>query len=90
MTPLIPRLVSQLRAKGMPEAKAHAVAIGTLRRAGDVKQGSTELTAKGTKRQKMGAAGRAKDRAAHASTGHTARDYSYNASTNRATLRRSK
>ncbi len=82
------RLVGQLRAKGMPTAKAHAVAASALQKAGDLKKGTLELTEKGRKRQAMGAAGRAKDRAAHASSGHTPEDYAYNARTNRATLKK--
>lgn len=45
-----------------------------------------KLTAKGKARQALGAAGRAKDRAAKES-GRKASAYKYNAKTNRATLK---
>lgn len=89
MPKILERLKNQLQAKGMPKAKAYAVATKTLQKAGDLKAGSTELTAKGKKRQAMGAAGRAKDRAAKRS-GHKTSEYSYNPRTNRATLKKGK
>jgi len=46
-----------------------------------------KLTSEGKQRQKLGASGRAKDRAAKTS-GRSASDYRYSAKTNRATLRR--
>ena len=45
-----------------------------------------ELTSEGKKRQKMGNAGRAKDRAAKKS-GKSTKAYKYNKKTNRATLK---
>lgn len=84
MPEILDRLVSQLKKKGMPESKAFAVATSSLQKAGDLKAGTRELTSKGMTRQKMGAAGRAKDRAAKASDGKAA-DYKYNQMTNRAT-----
>ena len=86
MQPIRDRLVSQLKHKGMPTAKANAIATSTLIRGGMLKKGSLEMTAKGVKRTAMGAAGRAKDRASKDS-GHAAGDYKYNAQTNRATLK---
>lgn len=80
------RLVRQLKAKGMPSGKANAVATKTLQKSGSLKKGSTEATAKGKKRGKMGAAGRAKDRASKVS-GKPKSSYKYNAKTNRATLK---
>jgi hypothetical protein len=82
------RLVGQLLKKGMPKAKAYAVASSTLQKAGDLKPGTDQLTAKGKKRQEMGAAGRAKDRAAKASPSHSTKDYAYSSKTNRATLKK--
>lgn len=83
MPKLLERLVSQLQAKGMPKARAYATATSTLQKSGSLKPGSQELTAKGKKRQEMGAAGRAKDRAAKASGGKPS-EYTYNQLTNRA------
>jgi hypothetical protein len=84
MPKILHRLVDQLKAKGMPDSSAWAIATKQQQKAGNLKPGSQELTAKGAKRQAMGAAGRAKDRAAKVSGGKAA-DYSYNAKTNRAT-----
>jgi hypothetical protein len=83
---ILTRLESQLRRKGMNPGEAAAVAQKTLERSGSLKKGSSTATAKGEKRSAMGAAGRAKDRAAKAS-GHKASDYKYNSKTNRASLR---
>lgn len=87
MPKILERLVSQLEAKGMPRDRAFAVATKTLQESGSLKPGSQQLTAKGEKRQAMGAAGRARDRAARAG-GHPAGDYAYNPRTNTATLKR--
>lgn len=87
MPKILERLVSQLQAKGMPKDKAYAVATSQQQKAGNLKKGSQQLTSKGAKRQAMGAAGRAKDRAAHASGTHSASAYKYNPKTNRATLK---
>lgn len=84
--PILTRLESQLRAKGMNPGQAAAVAQKTLQKSGSLKRGSTTATKKGDRRSAMGAAGRAKDRAAKAS-GHNTRDYKYNPQTNRARLR---
>jgi len=83
---LYDRLVSQLKAKGMPEDKAHATATMQLQKSGSFKPGTKKLTSHGKKRQKMGAAGRAKDRAAKKS-GKKPSDYNYNPKTNGATLK---
>ena len=74
MPKILERLVSQLQAKGMPQSRAYATATSTLQKAGDLKPGSTEPTKKGVQRTAMGAAGRAKDRAAKAS-GHKPGDF---------------
>lgn len=81
MPNLIKRLTSQLTAKHVKNASSVAAALLTKR--GQMKGG--KLTAKGKARQALGAAGRAKDRAAKTS-GRKASDYKYNAKTNRATL----
>lgn len=83
---LIPRLVDQLKVRGLSEGAAQATARKKMREAGNLKPGSDELTPKGKRRQEMGAAGRAKDRAAQAS-GHKAGDFKYSTRTNRATLK---
>ncbi len=85
MPQILDRLVSQLKAKGMDPHKAFAVATGTLERAG-VMDKHGNLTPKGRVRQAMGAAGRAKDRAARAA-GRSPDDYVYDPKTNLATLK---
>ena len=89
--PIRDRLVGQLLRKGMLAPQANAIATATLQKAGDLKKGSTKMTAKGKQRSQMGADGRAKDRAAKASgSGHKASDYTYSSKTNRATLKNKK
>ena len=83
MPKILHRLVDQLKAKGTPDSSAWAIATSQQQKAGNLKKGTQELTPKGAKRQAMGAAGRAKDRAAKASGGSAA-DYSYNKKTNQA------
>jgi len=85
MPAIYDRLVRQLRAKGVKNP--HAVATAQLQKAKVLKKGTRELTSKGKKRQAMGAAGRAKDRAAKAS-GRKASNYKYSPKTNRATLKK--
>jgi len=82
------RLVQQLRDKGTPLDRAHAIATAQLQKSGVLKRGTRKLTKKGKKRQAMGAAGRAKDRAANRS-GRKPSDYNYNPRTNGATLKNS-
>jgi|Laugresu1bdmlbdd_1035124.scaffolds.fasta_scaffold24817_2 hypothetical protein len=86
---ILKRLVTQLERKGMSPAMANAVARKRLQDAGILKKGSDELTTLGKKRQAMGAAGRAKSRAAKES-GKPASSYSYNPRTNRTRLKRKK
>jgi hypothetical protein len=86
MPKIVERLVGQLQAKGMSKSQAYAVAVKQQQKAGNLNPGSTTLTPKGKKRQEMGAAGRAKDRAATYS-GHKATEFKYSAKTNRATLK---
>lgn len=88
MPKILERLVGQLEAKGKDKSSAFAIATSQLQKHGVLKRGSQELTSKGAQRQAMGAAGRAKDRAAKASGGHKAGDYSYNPRNNQATLRK--
>lgn len=83
--PITKRLTEQLQAKGMSEEKARAVAYKKMRAAGNV-DSSGKMTKKGKKRSAMGAAGRAKDRAAKAS-GKKKSQYKYSKRTNRATLK---
>jgi hypothetical protein len=87
MPKILDRLESQLAAKGMGKAQAAATATSVLQKAGDLKKGSTVATAKGAARGEMGAAGRAKDRAAKAG-GHKASEYAYNQLTNTARLKK--
>jgi hypothetical protein len=81
--PLLKRLTSQLAAKGVQNAKG--VATGLLEKRGHLKNG--KLTAEGHKRDALGAAGRAKDRAVKRSGG-SPDDYSYNPKTNATRKRR--
>ena len=83
---ILTRLIGQLKAKGMEIGAASAIAASTLQKSGSLKAGSHTLTKKGKKRQGMGAAGRAKDRAATES-GKPTKSYAYNPRTNKATLR---
>jgi hypothetical protein len=82
MPAIAERLKRQLQAKGEKNAEGKAYAF--LNKAG-VLHGK-ELTPKGAKRQAMGAAGRAKDRAAKASGGKVS-DYNYDKATNSARKR---
>ena len=87
MPKLYDRLVSQLEAQGVKNP--HAVATARLKKSGLLKPGTRKLTEKGKKRQAMGAAGRAKDRAAKASqTGKKPSQFKYSKKTNRATLKK--
>ena len=81
---ILDRLVTQLRDKGMEKNKAYAVATSQLQKRGVLKKGTNDLTAHGEKRDSMGAAGRAKDRAAK-KDGKSPKDYNYNPRTNIAT-----
>ena len=83
MPAIVERLKRQLSARGVKDAMSMAYALahkhGLINKSG-------ELTAKGKKRQAMGAVGRAKDRAAKANGGKP-NDYKYNPKTNRARKR---
>lgn len=72
--PLLTRLTRQLSADKVPDARNEA--IGILRERGHMKKNSVELTVEGKKREALGPAGRAIDRAAKQS-GHAKRDYKY-------------
>ena len=85
---LVMRLTRQLAADGTKNAKSMAIAI--LKKRGDLDKNG-KLTAKGRKKQALGAGGRAKARAAKYSKGkHKKSDYKYNSKTNRATLKKTK
>lgn len=84
MTKLLARLTQQLRDKGNKNPRGMAAAL--LTKQGSMKDG--KLTAKGEKRQSLGAAGRAKDRAAKRLGGKPG-DYAYNPRTNHAGKRES-
>lgn len=86
MPKILERLVSQLQAKGQSKASAYAIATKTLQKAGDLKPGTQQATAKGASRGKMTPGARAKDRAAKKS-GKKTSDYKYSSKTNRATLK---
>lgn len=84
---IVKRLESQLKAKGMNPGQAAATAAKTLQKSGVLEKGSLKLTKKGQKRTKMGAEGRAKDRAAKKSNRKPS-DFVYSKKTNRATLKK--
>ena len=63
------------------------MALSILRDRGHVEKNSERLTAEGVHREMLGPAGRAIDRAMKTS-GRLARDYEYDARTNRATLKK--
>jgi hypothetical protein len=88
MPKILERLVSQLKAKGMSENQAYAVATSQLQKAGDLQKGSSKPTPKGVKRGDMTPAARAKDRAAKYSGKHKTGEYSYDKKTNQATLKK--
>ncbi len=83
---ILKRLVSQLRAKGHSLVDAHKIAIAALQRSGNL-DSKGKATAKGKERGKMTPGERAIDRASKES-GRPIKDYKYNPSTNRATLKK--
>lgn len=83
---LIDRLTQQLKDSGTRHDVARDMALSILRDRGHVEKGSEKLTAAGRERDRLGAAGRAIDRASKAS-GRPAHHYTYNPRTNRATLK---
>jgi hypothetical protein len=85
MPAILKRLVSQLKAKGMGDAQANATATKVLQKSGNLKAGTRDATKKGEARGKMGAAGRAKDRAEKLD-GRPAKDHVYSKKTNRARI----
>lgn len=72
--PLITRLTKQIGTKNYPDAREEAVRI--LRERGHVHKNSERLTAEGKRREAMGPAGRAIDRASKQS-GHPPSAYKY-------------
>jgi hypothetical protein len=78
---LIDRLTEQVGSRD--------VAIGLLRKRGQMEEHSEKLTEAGEKRNSMTAQERAIDRATK-SSGKTASAYTYNPKTNRATLKRTR
>lgn len=87
MPAILDRLVKQLKAKGMDESKAFAIATKQLQKAGDLKPGTAKATPKGARRGAMTPGQRAKSRAAKASGGKPS-DFKYNAKKNTATKRK--
>jgi hypothetical protein len=80
------RLVSQLKAKGLPTAAAYATANKKLKGYGiTTKEG--KLTKRGEKRNNMSAEARAKDREAKRQ-GKSTKSFTYSKKTNRATLKK--
>lgn len=73
-TPILKRLISQLIRNGKSSGDARRIAIAALQKSGNLKEGSTEPTAKGIKRGRMTPAQRAIDRAKKKRVG----DYKYN------------
>lgn len=85
--PLIDRLTEQLKDSGTPSTEARSMALSILRDRGHVEPNSEMLTAEGARRDEMGAAGRAVDRAMKAGR-HRGSVYRYDTRTNRATLKK--
>jgi hypothetical protein len=85
--PLVDRLTQQLKDSGTRHDVARDTALSILRERGHVHPDREELTEEGKRRDAMGAAGRAVDRATKTS-GRPAHDYEYDARTNRATLKK--
>ena len=84
MSALAGRLSKQLKSRGVKNSEG--VAAGLLKKRGQM-DSKGKLTKKGKKRQAMGAASRAKDRAAKYGK-HKKSEYKYNSKTNRATLKK--
>jgi len=82
MPAIVERLVSQLKAKGMPESKAYAVATSQMQKSGNI-DSHGNATAKGIKRGAMTPGERAKDRSAK-QYGGSPDDYLYNPKNNTA------
>jgi|TARA_B100000073_G_scaffold112982_1_gene91294 hypothetical protein len=87
MPAILDRLVSQLKAKGMSEKAAFAIATKQLQKSGNLKKGTSKATPKGKRRGKMSPAQRAIDRASKKS-GKPKSAYKYNAKTNTAVLKK--
>lgn len=87
MPAILNRLIKQLKSKGHNDAAAHAIAVSALQKSGNLKKGTEDATPKGIKRGKMSPGQRAVDRATKRS-GRKASEYSYDARTNRATLKK--
>lgn len=83
---ILKRLVEQLKAKGHNDKDAHAIAVASLQKSGNLDHNGNP-TKKGIQRGNMTPAERAKDRAAKVS-GRKTHEYKYNNRTNRATLKR--
>jgi hypothetical protein len=84
---IMERLTSQIMAQGKSLEDAKAIAAFSMRNNGSLKKKGAGLTAKGKKQQSLGAAGRAKKRAAERSNRKPG-NYKYNPRTNRATLKK--
>jgi hypothetical protein len=87
MPPILDRLISQLKDKGKSPKAARAIAVAALQKSGNLKKGSDKATAKGKRRGAMTPGQRAIDRESKRS-GRKITDYKYNATTNRATLKK--
>jgi hypothetical protein len=84
---IVERLTSQIQAQGKSKKDAQAIAVARLRNTGSLKKNGAGLTAKGKEKQALGAAGRAKQRAAD-KLNRKPSDFKYNPRTNRATLKK--
>jgi hypothetical protein len=63
MPKILERVVNQLKAKGFDESQAYAIGTKSLQKAGDLKAGTRDATAKGAKRGSMTPEAREKSRA---------------------------
>lgn len=62
MPRILDEAVRKIRARGVKKASAYAIATAALQKAGDLKRGSNQATAKGAKRGAMSEAQRARTR----------------------------
>ena len=62
MPAILERLVRQLKSKGYNESSAYAIATKALQRSGNLKKGTSKVTAKGKRRGAMTPEQRARSR----------------------------
>jgi hypothetical protein len=53
MPPILDKAVSRIKARGVKSSSAYPIAVASLQKAGDLRQGSLKATKQGTARGKM-------------------------------------